>query len=76
MSTIGSGLTYYDNSSFKDAISILKKYSIVEHQSDSIRKVEQVLKRGLGDYSLETVKLKEFQTLSADNFIIGNNQIF
>lgn len=76
LSTIGSGLTYYDNSSFKDAISILKKYSIVEHQSDSIHKVEEVLKRGLGDYSLETVKLKEFQTLSADNFIIGNNQIF
>ncbi|VFJ15465.1 putative hydroxypyruvate reductase [Candidatus Nitrosocosmicus franklandus] len=76
LSTIGSGLTYYDNSSFGDAISILRKYSIFAEQSDSIPKVSDVLKRGLGDNSLETVKLDEFQTLSTDNFLIGNNSNF
>ena len=76
LSTIGSGLTYYDNSSFKDAISILRKYSIVEDQSDSVRKVSDVLEKGIGANSLETMKLKEFRSLHTDNFIIGNNSKF
>ena len=76
LSTIGSGLTYYDSSSFKDAISILQKYSIIEDPSDSVRKVSAVLEKGIGANSLETVKLSEFRSLSTDNFIIGNNSKF
>lgn len=76
LSTIGSGLTYYDNSSFKDAISILHKYSIVEDQSDSVRKVLDVLEKGIGANSIETMKLKEFRCLHTDNLIIGNNSKF
>ncbi|HEU5119761.1 MAG TPA: MOFRL family protein, partial [Candidatus Nitrosocosmicus sp.] len=50
--------------------------SIVEDQSDSVRKVSDVLEKGIGANSLETMKLKEFRSLHIDNFIIGNNSKF
>ncbi|HKR74463.1 MAG TPA: DUF4147 domain-containing protein [Candidatus Nitrosocosmicus sp.] len=75
-STIGSGLTYYDDSSYADAIGILQKYSILEYRSDSITNVSAALKRGIGTDIFETVKAREFNSLRTDNYIIGNNSIF
>lgn len=76
LSTIGSGLTHYDNSSYADAISILQKYSILEDESEAISRVWAVLRRGLGTNLPETVKLSEFRSLATDNYIIGNNSKF
>jgi glycerate-2-kinase len=76
LSTIGSGLTYFDESSFADAIAIIKKYSIFENRSDSMRNVSGALTRGLKTDEFETVKSREFKSLSVDNHIIGNNLMF
>ena len=76
LSTIGSGLTYFDESSFADAIAIIKKYSIFENRSDSMRNVSGALTRGLETDEFETVKSREFKSLSVDNHIIGNNLMF
>ncbi len=76
LSTIGSGLTHYDNSSYAGAIAILQKYSILEDKSDSIHRVWAVLRRGLRTNLPETVKSSEFKSLATDNYIIGNNSKF
>lgn len=76
LSTIGSGLTFYDNSSYADAISILQNYSILNEESISIRRVSKALTRGICKRSLETVKSVEFESFNSDNYIIGNNSNF
>ncbi len=76
LSTIGSGLTFYDNSTYKDAISVLQNYSIFKEDSELIRRVRKVLTRGIGIRSLETVKPIEFNSLAVNNCIIGNNSKF
>ena len=76
LDTIGSGLTASDRSSFKDALSILNKYSILDRKSKSIKKIKVVLESGIRSEIPETLKPKEFRSRDVTNIIIGNNSRF
>ena len=76
LDTIGSGLTAPDRSSFKDALSILDKYSILDRNSKSIRKIKFILESGVLSEIPETLKPKEFHSKDVTNIIIGNNSRF
>ncbi len=76
LDTIGSGLTSSDNSTFREALSILNKYFILDHKSESIRKVKVVLESGVRSEIPETLKPKEFRSMKVTNIIIGNNSNF
>jgi len=73
LDTIASGPTVPDNSTFQEAINVLKKHKIWSNISNSIK---NYLKRGLKKKSLETPKKdnKIFRTNKVFNYIIGSNQ--
>ena len=76
LDTIGSGLTSSDTSTFKDALSILNNYFILDLKSESIRKVKAVLESGARSEIPETLKPREFRSRHVTNIIIGNNSNF
>ena len=76
LDTIGSGLTSSDRSTFKEALSILNNYLILDRKSESIRKVKVVLESGVRSEIPETLKPKEFRSRNVTNIIIGNNSNF
>ncbi|CAN5737940.1 glycerate kinase [soil metagenome] len=76
LDTIGSGLTSSDKSSFKEALSILNNFSILDHKSESISKVKVILESGIRSELPETLKPKEFRSRNVTNIIIGNNSKF
>ncbi|MBA2268402.1 MAG: DUF4147 domain-containing protein [Nitrosopumilus sp.] len=76
LDTIGSGLTSSDRSSFKDALSILNNYFILDSKSESIRKIKVILESGVRCEIPETLKPKEFSSRNITNIIIGNNSKF
>ena len=63
------GPTVPDETTFRDAIHVLKKYGLYDKIPFSIR---SHLERGLEDRSLETPKPSGFQGMKVHNFIIGN----
>ena len=76
LDTIGSGLTSSDNSTFREALSILNNYFILDRKSESIRKVKLMLESGVRSEIPETLKPKEFRSRKVTNIIIGNNSNF
>ncbi len=76
LDTIGSGLTSSDTSSFKEALSILKNYLILDHKSESISKVKGILESGIRSEIPETLTPKEYRSRNVTNIIIGNNSKF
>ena len=76
LDTIGSGLTSSDKTTFREALSILNNYFILDRKSESIRKVKLVLESGVRSEIPETLKPKEFRSRNVTNIIIGNNSNF
>lgn len=71
LSTIGSGLTYYDNSTFEDALNILYKYNLDKKYPEVINILKNPEKFGIE----ETLKKSEFPEDRVFNKIICNNEI-
>lgn len=71
--TIGSGPFLFDNSTFSDCLSILKKYDLFNMVPSSIL---EYLIEGKSKNKPETPSEQDPIFLKADNFIIGNNLIF
>ena len=65
LSSIASGTTYMDNTTFSDALEILEKYKL---KRKTPIEVLQVLEKGLEDEKLETPKKS-----SIENQVIANN---
>ena len=65
LSTIASGTTYMDNTTYQDAMDIIEKYRL---KRKIPIEVLQVLGNGLHDQKLETPKESKI-----DNFVIANN---
>ncbi len=74
--TIGSGLTSFDESTFLNARCILEKYSLLNLDNKSMRKVQETINLGIISKLPETLKPKEFYQMDIHNFIIGNNHGF
>ncbi len=67
LSAIASGPSYKDNSTFEDAVRLMKQYGIWEEAPQSVR---EHMERGLGDPSLEPPReVPE----GVYNYLIGNN---
>ncbi|UOD33820.1 glycerate kinase [Deferribacteraceae bacterium V6Fe1] len=67
LDTIASGLTYFDNTTFGDAIAICKKYGI------SDEKVLSYFKKGMAGQVKETLKENDIEKIKLKNIIIGSN---
>lgn len=76
LDTIGSGLTFYDNSTFMDAVEILEKYDIIKNNDIHIQKVYNYLKQAANGSMSETLKPFEFESFDVTNCVIGNNAKF
>ncbi|MER5175770.1 MAG: DUF4147 domain-containing protein [Candidatus Nitrosocosmicus sp.] len=76
LDTIGSGLTSFDESTFLDARCILEKYSLINMDNKSMKKVQETINLGISSKLPETLKPKEFVERDINNFIIGNNYGF
>ena len=74
--TIGSGLTSFDDSTFFDAKCVLEKYSLLNMNNKSMKKIRETLNLGIISKLPETLKFKEFIEKDVHNFIIGNNHEF
>lgn len=72
ISTIASGPTYYDSSTFSDAFEILKKYEILNEVPKSVVKI---FKKGIEGKIEETLKEKEFPKNRVKNNIILSNHM-
>lgn len=70
LSVIASGPTYFDNSTFFDALRILKDYDLVNKVPES---VIEVLNKGIMGEIEETLKEKDFPKERFKNFIISSN---
>ncbi|MGC8663645.1 MAG: glycerate kinase type-2 family protein [Thermoplasmata archaeon] len=70
LSTIGSGPTYFDNSTFKDAIEVMKKF----HLENKYSKILKMFTDPENFSITETVKDKEFPKDRVWNKIICNNE--
>lgn len=66
------GPTVPDTTTFKDAVNVLKKYSLWEKVPNTVR---EHLKRGMVDPSLETPKPKDFKGLKVHNVVLADNKI-
>lgn len=73
LDTIASGPTVPDNSTFQDAISVLKRYELWDKIPNTIK---DYLNLGLKDESLETPKGEEkaYKTSKVFNYIVGSNK--
>ncbi|HXT83954.1 MAG TPA: DUF4147 domain-containing protein [Verrucomicrobiae bacterium] len=74
--TIGSGLTYFDNSTFLDAKIVLQKYSLLNKQDETMKKVYKLINLGIDSKLPETLKSIEYSQMNVNNFIMGNNNTF
>lgn len=72
ISTIASGPTYFDSSTFFDAFEILKKYEILNEVPKS---VVELFKKGIEGEIEETLKEKNFPKERVKNHIILSNNI-
>lgn len=70
LSTIGSGPTYFDNSTFQDAIEILKKFNLDGKYPEIVQILKEPERHGL----METLKKEEFPEWRVINEIICNNE--
>ncbi len=70
LDTIASGLTTYDNSTFKDAKSIIVKYKISNKLPDNVLKI---ISLGYSGKIKETIKINDRVLKNCDNYIIGTN---
>lgn len=73
LDTIASGPTVFDNSTFQDAVKILKRHKIWSKTPQAFRKY---LNKGIKNKKLETPKRddKTFRTNKVFNFIVGSNK--
>ena len=69
LDTIASGPTVPDETTFKDALEILKKYDLLT-KIPSV--VKFILKKGLIDQSLETPKSNDICFMNVHNYLIGS----
>ena len=74
--TIGSGMTSFDDSTFFDAKCVLEKYSLLNMNNKSMKKIRETLNLGIISKLPETLKFNEFIEKDVHNFIIGNNHEF
>ncbi len=74
--TIGSGLTFFDNSTFSDAKIVLKKYSLLGLNIESMKKVQKLINLGIKSKLSETLKSSEFCKMNVNNFVLSNNVEF
>jgi len=70
LDTIASGPTYFDNSTFADAIQVLKKYDILDKVPKS---VVDVLKEGSKGKIPETLKEDSYMLKKCHNFLVATN---
>ena len=66
LDTIGSGLTYYDHTTFKDAINICKKYGVDVN-------IISFLKSQMKNKDSETLKYDEYKSINCKNILIASN---
>lgn len=71
LETIASGPTYWDSSTYHDAIEILKKYHLWR---DSPKSIKRFLERGREGKETESIKKGEPYLEKAHNFILGDNK--
>ncbi len=76
LDTIGSGLTSFDDSTFFDAKCVLEKYSLLNINNNSMKKIKETINLGIISKLPETLKFKEYIERDVHNFIIGNNHGF
>ena len=76
LDTIGSGLTFVDKSTFREALQILQKYNVDRSKNPRIQKIIDYMHKAINKPFLETVKPDEFKTYNSYNCIIGNNSKF
>lgn len=69
LGTIASGLTYYDESTFSDALNIFMKYNLKDEFPEVYDRLSNPEKYGMK----ETLKKDEFFNYEVDNVIICNN---
>jgi glycerate-2-kinase len=70
LESIASGPTYWDSSTYSDALLVLKKYGIWNHAPSSIKKA---IKNGLQKKIEETPKRGDPVFARTSNFILGDN---
>ena len=70
LDVIASGPTAADDSTFRDALSVLEKYDL---QEDTPTSIIGHLRRGLKGGGEETVKAEEMEGLRLTNHVLGNN---
>lgn len=70
LDTIASGLTYFDHSTFEDAIKVIIKYNLDTNIPESVM---EVLKDGVNHKIPETLKYEEFKLYDTKNIVIGSN---
>jgi len=76
LDTIGSGLTYFDKSTFLNAKCILQKYSLLNLGNESVKRIKETINLGIKSELPETLKFEDFVQKDINNFIIGNNFVF
>lgn len=70
LSVISSGVTYFDNSTFLDALNNLKNYDLIDRVPKS---VIEIINKGIKGEISETLKENEFPKKRVKNFIISSN---
>ncbi len=70
LDTIASGPTYFDNSTFSDALDILKKYNLLDVAPESVIKI---LEKGKAGEIPETLKEDAFSEKKCENILIATN---
>ncbi len=70
LDTIASGPTYFDNSTFSEALSVLKKYNLLGKAPKS---VIEVFKKGEKGEIPETLKEDSFIEKRCDNILVATN---
>ncbi|MFB5600786.1 MAG: glycerate kinase, partial [Nitrososphaeraceae archaeon] len=76
LNIIGSGPTIGDNSTYADAISILKKYRIWEHRDKKeLNKIVNILEMGYNGYLQDLPRPNDPIFKNVCNILIGNNEI-
>jgi len=66
LDTIASGLTYYDNTTFEDAIAICEKYRVDAN-------IVSFLKSQMKNKDSETLKYDEYSSINCKNIILASN---
>ncbi len=76
LNTIGSGLTSFDDSTFRDAKTILERYGLLHIDIQSAKNINKAIEMGIEQKIPETMKKNELSKRKVHNFILGNNSIF